>query len=241
MREIEISIVHQEHERVHQKIVGPAIICNLQVTGGVGHYFRVTEKHYRNKRKDTNGQKGVEDFTEIILVFGKTGLNFFIEESVTPYKIEQYESEARNHKIPATNEPDALKKERPVHSINIRNEVTASVFVYLTDMKNRDFLAVSAVLVSPGAYAIINWFLIDAHSKGKKMSEMESLYAHVLPVFQSSFAAQRWILLGMALVALYFVLRNRTLIRDSFLRRVFRKTIMVVAILEAFFLLFSMM
>lgn len=108
-------------------------------------------------------------------------------------------------------------------------------------MKNRDFLALSAVLVSPGAYAITSWFLIDAQSKGKKMSEMEGLYAHVLPVLQSSFTTQRWILLGMALIALYFVLRNRTLIRDSMLRRVFRKTIMVLAMLEAFFLLFSMM
>lgn len=108
-------------------------------------------------------------------------------------------------------------------------------------MKNRDFLALSAVLVSPGAYGITSWFLIDAHSKGKKMSEMEGLYAHVLPVFQSSFATQRWILLGLALAALYFVLRNRTLIRDSFLRRIFRKTIMLVALLEGFFLLFSMM
>jgi hypothetical protein len=108
-------------------------------------------------------------------------------------------------------------------------------------MKNRDFLALSALLVSPGAYAITSWFLIDAQSKGKKMSEMEELYSHVLPVFQSSFAAQRWILLGLALAALYFVLRNRTLIRDSFLRRLFRKTIMLVAMLEVFFLLFSMM
>lgn len=116
-----------------------------------------------------------------------------------------------------------------------------SIFIYLTGMKNRDFLALSAVLVSPGAFAIANWFVIDAHSKGKKMSEMESLYSHVLPVFQSSFATQRWILLGLALAALYFVLRNRTLIRDSFLRRLFRKTILLVAMLEAFFLLFSMM
>jgi hypothetical protein len=108
-------------------------------------------------------------------------------------------------------------------------------------MKNRDFLALSALLVSPGAYAITSWFLIDAQSKGKKMSEIEGLYAHVLPVFQSSFATQRWILLGLALTALYFVLRNRTLIRDSFWRRLFRKTIMLVAMLEAFFLLFSMM
>ncbi|HEY1018265.1 MAG TPA: hypothetical protein VGE25_04670 [Sediminibacterium sp.] len=108
-------------------------------------------------------------------------------------------------------------------------------------MKNRDFLALSAVLVSPGAYAISSWFLVDAQSKGKEMSEMEGLYAHVLPVFQSSFATQRWILLVLALTALYFVLRNRTLIRDSFWRRLFRKTIMLVAMLEAFFLLFSMM
>lgn len=201
----------------------------------------MNEQYHRHERKDTDGKKRIKNLPQVILIFWKTDLYFFIEETVSPHNIKQKKSKARYHKITAADEPDAFKIEGPVHYINIRNDITGFLFVYLTTMKNRDFLALSAVLVSPGAYAISSWFLVDAQSKGKEMSEMEGLYAHVLPVFQSSFATQRWILLVLALTALYFVLRNRTLIRDSFWRRLFRKTIMLVAMLEAFFLLFSMM
>lgn len=207
----------------------------------MGRYFWVNEENHRNEGKDADGKHGVKDLTQIILVPGKTQLYFAVEETVPPNNIKKQESDAGHHKVTAADEPDAFEKIGPVHCLNIRNDVTDLVFVYLTNMKNRDFLAVSAILVSPGAYAISSWFLIDAHSKGKKMSEMEGLYADVLPVFRSSFATQRWILLALAFTALYFVLRNRTLIRDSFLRRLLRKTILLVAMVEAFFLLFSMM
>lgn len=108
-------------------------------------------------------------------------------------------------------------------------------------MKNRYFLALASALVLPGAYAITRWFLIDGYSKGKKMDEMESLYTAVLPFFQSSFAIQRLILLILASAGLYFVLMNHTLIRDSFLRRTWRRGVLILALLEIFFLLFAMM
>lgn len=108
-------------------------------------------------------------------------------------------------------------------------------------MKNKSFLPLSTVLVLPGVYAITRWFMIDATSKGKEMSEMEALYTSVLPFFQYSFAYQKLVLLALASAALYFILQNRTLVRDSFLRRSWRRLVLVLALLEIFFLLFAMM
>lgn len=108
-------------------------------------------------------------------------------------------------------------------------------------MKNRSYLPFSTVLVLPGAYAITRWFMIDATSKGKEMSEMEALYTSVLPFFQSSFVYQKLVLLALASAGLYFILRNRTLVRDSLLRRSWRRLVLIAALLEIFFLLFAMM
>lgn len=108
-------------------------------------------------------------------------------------------------------------------------------------MKNRSFLPVSTALVIPGAYAITRWFMIDAASKGREMSEMEALYTSVLPFFQSSFAYQKLVLLALASAGLYLILQNRTLVRDSFLRRSWRRLVLIMALLEIFFLLFAMM
>ena len=107
--------MHNEHQRKSKKIVCPAILMYVGVPRCVRRNFWVCEKDQRNESENTDGQKRVAYFAQVICIFWKPRLNFFIQETVSKEKIINSESDAGDEKIPTTDKPDAFKIKIPIH------------------------------------------------------------------------------------------------------------------------------
>lgn len=100
-------------------------------------------------------------------------------------------------------------------------------------------LWVAFLFLLPGAYAISNWFLLDARNEDKSLTEMGELYTKVLPLSGFTFKQQIYLLLAFALLAFMIAARNTH--NPSGVWLVFRTLLIILASAEMMMLGFSLM
>lgn len=102
-------------------------------------------------------------------------------------------------------------------------------------MKNKAGLALSFILIVPGVYAIINWFILDATSPPKTMET----YRSILGFPEISFTKQILILLLMGMTGFYISARSKEY--DSGFLRGLRIVLLIVSFATCSMLGFSLM
>ena len=106
-------------------------------------------------------------------------------------------------------------------------------------MKTSTTLVISAILLSPAAYAIISWFILDARRGTKTEPEMVALYKSVLPFPDQSFTAHMFGLMAFSVAGIIVLKFSRTNVTG--IPQTVKTILAILGIAEIGMLLFSLM
>lgn len=95
VKPIEISIVHEQHDREGRKIIDPSVFRNVRVHGCVWPDARMCKYNGRNQCKNDHRSNRIENFSRIIFILGKALLNFFVQPFISKNNIEKNECDKR--------------------------------------------------------------------------------------------------------------------------------------------------